>query len=82
LLINWPWFTLRHDSTGDLVDLRDGRYYFIGRRETNINVGGLKVVPRAIGSVTNTHPALHEVPATLRQVPSLADAAKLVRRRA
>jgi acyl-coenzyme A synthetase/AMP-(fatty) acid ligase len=45
-------------DTGDLVELRDGRYYFIGRREGIINVGGLKVHPEAVETVINTHPAV------------------------
>ena len=28
-------------DTGDMVELRDGRYYFVGRRDGLINVGGL-----------------------------------------
>lgn len=46
-------------DTGDLVELRDGRYYFIGRREGIINVGGLKVHPEAVETVINQHSAVH-----------------------
>src|SRR5262249_60705169 len=35
-------------DTGDVIELRDGRYYFIGRRGGIINVGGLKVHPEEI----------------------------------
>lgn len=43
-------------DTGDLVELRDGRYYFIGRRDGRINVGGLKVTPEEVEAVMNRHP--------------------------
>jgi acyl-CoA synthetase (AMP-forming)/AMP-acid ligase II len=43
-------------DTGDMVELRDGRYHFIGRREGIINVGGLKVHPEEVEAVINLHP--------------------------
>jgi len=43
-------------DTGDTVELRDGRYYFTGRREGVINVGGLKVHPEEVEAVVNLHP--------------------------
>jgi acyl-coenzyme A synthetase/AMP-(fatty) acid ligase len=46
-------------DTGDLVELRDGRYYSIGRREGIINVGCLKVHPETVEAVINQHPAVH-----------------------
>ncbi len=46
-------------DTGDLLELRDGRYYFVGRRDGIINVGGLKVCPEEVESVINRHPAVH-----------------------
>lgn len=49
-------------DTGDMVDLRDGRYFFSGRRDGVINVGGLKVYPEEIEAVINRHP---EVSASL-----------------
>lgn len=42
-------------DTGDLVELRNGRFYFSGRREGIINVGGLKVQPEAVEAVLNEH---------------------------
>ena len=45
-------------DTGDLVELRNGRYHFIGRRGGVINVGGLKVHPEAVEVVINEHPAV------------------------
>jgi acyl-coenzyme A synthetase/AMP-(fatty) acid ligase len=43
-------------DTGDLLELRDGRYYFVGRRDGVINVGGLKVHPEEVEAVINRHP--------------------------
>jgi acyl-coenzyme A synthetase/AMP-(fatty) acid ligase len=43
-------------DTGDALELRDGRYYFVGRRDGVINVGGLKVHPEEVESVINRHP--------------------------
>ena len=43
-----------HDGfvdTGDLVKKRDDRYYFAGRREGVINVGGQKVYPEEVEAV-------------------------------
>jgi len=45
-------------DTGDLMELRDGRYYFVGRRDGVINVGGLKVYPEEVEAVINRHPAV------------------------
>jgi len=43
-------------DTGDLVELRDGRCHFVGRRNGAINVGGLKVNPEEVEAVINRHP--------------------------
>lgn len=43
-------------DTGDSVELRDGRYYFTGRRDGIINVGGFKVYPEEVEAVINRHP--------------------------
>jgi len=43
-------------DTGDTVELRDGRYYFTGRRDGTINVGGFKVHPEEVEAVLNRHP--------------------------
>jgi acyl-coenzyme A synthetase/AMP-(fatty) acid ligase len=43
-------------DTGDMVELRDGRYYFVGRRGGVINVGGLKVHPEEVEAVINGDP--------------------------
>jgi acyl-coenzyme A synthetase/AMP-(fatty) acid ligase len=43
-------------DTSDIVEVRDGRCYFAGRRDGIINVGGLKVHPEEIEAVINRHP--------------------------
>jgi len=42
-------------DTGDIMQLRGGRYYFIGRRGGIINVGGLKVHPEEVEAIINRH---------------------------
>ncbi len=43
-------------DTGDRVELRSGRYYFVGRSGGIINVGGLKVHPEEVEAAINSHP--------------------------
>jgi acyl-coenzyme A synthetase/AMP-(fatty) acid ligase len=43
-------------DTGDMVELRGDRYYFVGRRDGIINVGGAKVHPEEVEAVINQHP--------------------------
>jgi acyl-coenzyme A synthetase/AMP-(fatty) acid ligase len=43
-------------DTGDVLELRDGRYHFQGRHDGVINVGGLKVHPEEVEAVLNRHP--------------------------
>jgi acyl-coenzyme A synthetase/AMP-(fatty) acid ligase len=45
-------------DTGDIVELRGDRYYFLGRRNGVVNVGGLKVHPEEIEALLNGHPAV------------------------
>jgi acyl-CoA synthetase (AMP-forming)/AMP-acid ligase II len=45
-------------DTHDLVELRGDRYYFIGRADGVINVGGLKVHPEEVEAVINRHPSV------------------------
>jgi acyl-coenzyme A synthetase/AMP-(fatty) acid ligase len=56
-------------DTGDLVELRGERFYFIGRRSGIINVGGLKVHPEAVEAVINQHPAVHMSRVSARRSP-------------
>ena len=43
-------------DTGDRVELREGRYHFMGRAGGVINVGGLKVHPEEVEAVINAIP--------------------------
>ncbi|HEX6463664.1 MAG TPA: fatty acid--CoA ligase family protein [Vicinamibacterales bacterium] len=45
-------------DTGDLVERRGDRYYFLGRRNGVINIGGNKVYPEEVEAVINRHPAV------------------------
>ncbi len=45
-------------DTGDMVELHNGRYHFVGRRGGIINIGGLKVHPEEVEAVINRHPAV------------------------
>ncbi len=45
-------------DTGDMVERRGGRYYFAGRRDGVINVGGLKINPEEVEAVINRHPGV------------------------
>jgi acyl-CoA synthetase (AMP-forming)/AMP-acid ligase II len=43
-------------DTGDLIEQRGERYYFVGRKEGVINVGGQKVFPEEVEEVITRHP--------------------------
>ncbi len=43
-------------DTRDMVERRGERYYFVGRRDGIINVGGNKVHPEEVEAVINRHP--------------------------
>jgi acyl-coenzyme A synthetase/AMP-(fatty) acid ligase len=45
-------------DTGDVVELRGNRYYFVGRKGGIINVGGQKVHPEEVEAEINRHPAV------------------------
>jgi len=56
-------------DTGDLAELRGDRYYFVGRRDGVINVGGAKVHPEEIEEVLNRHPQVQMALARGRKSP-------------
>jgi acyl-coenzyme A synthetase/AMP-(fatty) acid ligase len=56
-------------DTGDMLELRDGRYYFVGRRGGIINVGGLKVHPEEVEAVLNRLPQVRMSLVTARRSP-------------
>ena len=45
-------------DTGDVVERRGERFYFVGRRGGIINIGGLKVHPEEVEAVLNRHAAV------------------------
>lgn len=45
-------------DTRDMVELRNNRYHFVGRRDGVINVGGQKVYPEEVEAVINRHPGV------------------------
>ena len=56
-------------DTGDMVELRGDRYYFVGRRGGIINIGGLKVHPEEIEAVINRHADVRMSRARSRRSP-------------
>ena len=56
-------------DTGDMVELRGDRYYFVGRRGGIINIGGLKVHPEEIEAVINRHAVGADVARAVAQEP-------------
>jgi acyl-CoA synthetase (AMP-forming)/AMP-acid ligase II len=56
-------------DTSDVVELRDGRYYFAGRRDGVINIGGLKVYPEEVEAVVSRHPDVDLCIARARKNP-------------
>lgn len=44
--------------SGDRVELREGRAYFLGRDSGVVNVGGVKVYPERVEALLNAHPAV------------------------
>jgi acyl-coenzyme A synthetase/AMP-(fatty) acid ligase len=65
--------TLRDDEgfvdTGDIVERRGERYYFLGRRSGVINVGGQKVYPEEVEAVIARHPAVRMACVRSRRSP-------------
>jgi acyl-coenzyme A synthetase/AMP-(fatty) acid ligase len=43
-------------DSGDMVEQRGDRYFFVGRKGGIINIGGLKVHPEEVEAVINRHP--------------------------
>jgi acyl-coenzyme A synthetase/AMP-(fatty) acid ligase len=56
-------------DTGDIVERRGDRYYFVGRRGGIINVGGLKVHPEEVEAVINSHPSVQMSRVSARKSP-------------
>lgn len=56
-------------DTGDVVEARGDRFYFVGRRGGIINVGGLKIHPEEVEAVINRHPGVRMSLVTGRKNP-------------
>ena len=56
-------------ATGDLVEVRDGRIFFVGRASETINVGGVKVHPLSIEDVVTKVPGVQLAHAYARSNP-------------
>jgi acyl-coenzyme A synthetase/AMP-(fatty) acid ligase len=56
-------------DTGDQLELRSGRYHFVGRSGGVINVGGLKVHPEEVEAVINSHPRVRMSRVAARRSP-------------
>jgi acyl-CoA synthetase (AMP-forming)/AMP-acid ligase II len=56
-------------DTGDIVERRGERYYFLGRRSGVINVGGQKVYPEEVEAVIARHPAVRMACVRSRRSP-------------
>jgi acyl-coenzyme A synthetase/AMP-(fatty) acid ligase len=56
-------------DTGDVVEQRGDRWYFVGRRGGIINVGGLKIHPEEVEAVINRHPGVRMSLVTARKNP-------------
>ena len=56
-------------DTGDIVDRRGDRLYFVGRRGGVINVGGVKVHPEEVETALNAHAAVRASRVFARKSP-------------
>ena len=45
-------------DTADQVELQDGRYMFVGRKDGVVNIGGMKVHPEEVESIINAVPGV------------------------
>jgi acyl-CoA synthetase (AMP-forming)/AMP-acid ligase II len=59
----------RFVDTGDMVEQRGDRYFFVGRKGGIINIGGLKVHPEEVEAVINRHPLVRMSLVRSRQSP-------------
>ena len=56
-------------DTGDIVERRGDRLYFVGRRSGVINVGGAKVHPEEVEAALNAHAAVRASRVFARKSP-------------
>lgn len=60
------WF-----ATGDLVEVRDGRVLFVGRQDSMVNIGGVKVFPEAVEEQLSGVPGVVDLAVSARCNPIL-----------
>src|SRR5439155_656956 len=56
-------------DTADMLERRGDRYYFVGRRDGIINVGGQKVHPEEVEAIINGHPRVRMSLVRTRKAP-------------
>jgi acyl-CoA synthetase (AMP-forming)/AMP-acid ligase II len=56
-------------DTGDIIEIRGERCYFMGRREGVINVGGQKVYPEEVENIITQHPDVQAAHVRSRKNP-------------
>lgn len=56
-------------NTNDLIEFRNGRCHFAGRRDGVINIGGLKVYPEEVEAVIARHPEVQMCLVRAKQSP-------------
>ncbi len=54
-------------DTGDLIEIKNNRYYFIGRENGSINIGGNKVSPEALEEFLENYPNVQMAKITPRK---------------
>lgn len=55
LEVNWPGITSGWINTGDLVEIKDDAFRWLGRSDYLINSGGIKLIPEEIESKLTGH---------------------------
>ena len=59
-------------DTGDMIERRGDRCYFVGRRGGIINVGGIKIYPEAVEAALNSHAIVRASRSSLARTRSRA----------
>lgn len=58
-------------NTGDLVEVRGDRVFFVGRRDSTVNIGGIKVLPEKIEALLATVSDVVDIAITVHPNPIL-----------
>jgi len=64
--------------TGDLIEVKDNRALFLGRKDLVVNVGGFKVNPFTVEAVIREIDGVHEVLITAQKSPIVGNLLKAV----